>query len=65
MQHILKVSGMSCDHCVNRVKSFLGDVEGVEEVRVDLARGLVEVKGEVQEEILKEAILDSGFEVQE
>jgi copper chaperone CopZ len=31
-----KVTGMSCEHCVNAVTSELGNLSGVSEVKVDL-----------------------------
>ena len=32
----LKVTGMSCEHCVKAVTGELGNVSGVSDVRVDL-----------------------------
>jgi copper chaperone len=31
-----KVTGMSCEHCVNAVTSELGNLSGVSDVKVDL-----------------------------
>ena len=31
-----KVTGMSCEHCVNAVTSELGGIDGVSDVAVDL-----------------------------
>lgn len=62
----LKVRGMHCNHCVEKVKRFVGEVSGVSEVSIDLERGIVAVdfSAPANLETIKEAILDSGFEVE-
>jgi len=39
----IKITGMSCEHCVKRVKEALSKIEGVKEVSVDLysAKGYI------------------------
>lgn len=63
----IKVSGMHCAHCVEKVKRFVGEVSGVGEICVDLEGGIVAVAFESPAtlEAIKEAILDSGFEVED
>lgn len=39
------VTGMTCEHCVNAVRTEVGQVAGVEGVAVDLASGRVTVTG--------------------
>jgi copper ion binding protein len=41
---VLNVEGMSCNKCVAKVEKALGDVAGVEKVKVDLAAGKAKVK---------------------
>lgn len=62
----LKVSGMHCNHCVDKITRFVSEVSGVSEVRVDLEAQIVRVDYESPAtlEAIKEAILDSGFEVE-
>lgn len=62
----IKVSGMHCSHCVDKITRFVSEVEGVSEVRVDLEARIVRVDYESPAtlEAIKEAILDSGFEVE-
>ena len=62
----IKVRGMHCNHCVEKIKRFVGEVSGVSAVRVDLDSGIVAVDFEslATLEAIKEAILDSGFEVE-
>ncbi|WP_455715029.1 copper chaperone CopZ [Anaerosporobacter sp.] len=40
---ILKVDGMSCEHCVKAVNNAVGALPGIETVSVELSEGLVEV----------------------
>ncbi|HMM69869.1 heavy-metal-associated domain-containing protein [Gudongella oleilytica] len=64
MEKILKVEGMSCNHCVMAVKRALTGLDGVGTVEVDLESGKVTVVGEaLADEALREAIDDAGYEV--
>ena len=52
MASILKVKGMSCQHCVMSVTKALNQLEGIKNVQVDLA------KGEVQFDNTKAVLMD-------
>ena len=41
----LKVSGMTCGHCVSAVTRAASEVSGAKDVKVDLNHGLVTVDG--------------------
>lgn len=61
----IKIKGMSCQHCVMAVTKALGGIEGVKEIRVDLAKGeatFSEVKP-VDRKQISERIKKAGFEV--
>lgn len=62
---IIKVEGMVCGGCENRVKNALKTISGIEEVCADHTKGLVTVtsKENVSEEEMKAKIEDIGFEV--
>ena len=63
-----QVKGMSCGHCVKAVEGGLGQLEGVEQVAVQLDAGTVAVayKGDqVTIDQMKEAIEDQGYDVVE
>ena len=63
---VLKVEGMSCNHCVNAVEGSVGKLSGVTAVKVNLAEGLVNVeydKNQVALETIKETIDDQGYDV--
>ena len=64
---VLKVSGMSCGHCVKAVEESVGGLAGVKSVAVDLSAGKVEVSYDsstVTLESIKETIDDQGYEVE-
>lgn len=61
----VKVKGMSCQHCVMSVTKALNQLEGIQNVQVDLEKGEVRfenIKGVVNDRIVK-AITDAGYEV--
>jgi len=61
----IKVKGMSCQHCVMSVTKALGQLEGIKNVQVDLAKG--EVRFDNSKEIalsrVEKAIQDAGYQV--
>ena len=66
MQKKLLIEGMSCNHCVNHVKTVLTeDIEGVEvkEVSLDGKYALVDIADGVTEDAIKAVIEDLGFEL--
>ena len=64
---IIKVEGMVCNGCENRVQNALKTLEGVEKVVANHKNGTVTItsKYEVEENVMKEKIEDLGFEVKE
>lgn len=67
MELLFNVEGMMCAGCENRVKSALGEIEGVAEVIANHENGTVVVKTtkEVKREELAEIIENLGFDVKE
>lgn len=62
----IPVSGMSCSHCAGTVKKALDKIPGVESVSISIDEGIVTVdydKTATNEEKIKEAISDTGYEV--
>lgn len=59
------VKGMTCPHCVASVTKALEEIEGLEEVRVDLATGRASYteREPVESATVKEAIVKIGFVV--
>jgi copper chaperone len=65
MATVMKVKGMSCQHCVMSVKKALGQLEGVQNVNVDLQKGEVSFNNSegVAQEKIEKAVTDAGYEV--
>ena len=62
----VKVSGMSCQHCVKSVTNAVSALPGVSNVNVDLETGNVEVEADLSKtlsEEIKNAIEDQGYDV--
>jgi copper ion binding protein len=64
MKTVLRVSGMSCEHCVEHVRKALAEIAGVERVEVSLSgqTASVEHGGGVALEALKAAVVEAGYE---
>ena len=60
---ILKIEGMSCNHCKMSVEKALKGVPGVTGAVVDLAGKQAVVKGEADPSALAKAVEEAGFEV--
>lgn len=62
---IIKVKGMVCNGCENRIKNALKTIEGVENVNANHNTGIVSItlNNEVEKNVLEEKIEDIGFEV--
>ncbi len=65
MQTTLNVKGMTCGHCESSVKGALKELNGVQDVNVDLSTGKVDVshEGDVSNAEMKEAIEEQGYDV--
>ena len=66
MEKKLLIEGMSCNHCVNHVKTALTeDIKGIDvkEVNLDGKYALVDMADGVNEDELKAVIADLGFEL--
>lgn len=64
MEKILKIDGMSCNHCVATVKKALESVEGVEDAEVSLDEKQAVVVGKVDPKELVRAVEDAGYEAE-
>ncbi len=66
MGSVLKVKGMSCQHCVMSVKKALNQLEGVQNVEVDLATGEVRFDNTkaLPQDRFEKVIKEAGYEVE-
>jgi copper chaperone len=63
---VIKVEGMSCEHCVKAVSGAVSAVDGVDSVDVDLAAGTATVTYDPDKTTLEQIgseIEDQGFDV--
>jgi copper chaperone CopZ len=58
----VKVSGMSCQHCVAAVDKAVRAVPGVTDATVDLQAGTVQMTGAFDRQQVIEAIKAAGYE---
>lgn len=57
------VVGMTCNGCVNKVTSAVETVEGVDDIDVDVATGTLEVAGNVDDEAIRTAVAQAGYQI--
>ena len=59
------VKGMTCGHCVSAVSEEVGRLDGVTDVQVDLASGVVTVASTAPLDItaVHEAVDEAGYEL--
>lgn len=64
MKKIIKIDGMSCDHCKMAVENALNAIDGVQ-AKVDLKKkqATVTLSGEVSDQALTDAIQEEDFTV--
>ncbi|HAM21845.1 MAG TPA: heavy metal transporter [Actinobacteria bacterium] len=67
---VIKVSGMTCGHCVSAVTEELSSIAGVSSVAVELVPGEVSVvtvtsEGELAVEAVAAAIDEAGYDLVE
>jgi copper chaperone len=61
----VKIKGMSCQHCVKTVKKILEEIDGIDDVAVDLATGeaTFEEVRPVDGDLIREKIKKAGYEL--
>ena len=64
METKIKVTGMTCMHCVGAVTKALEGTPGVEKAEVSLQSGEAIVTGNAETNSLLEAIREEGYEAQ-
>lgn len=64
MKKIMEINGMSCGHCQARVEKALNSIEGVQaKVELKKNRAIITIQKEIDDHILKEAVIEAGYEV--
>ena len=64
MEIKFKAKGMMCEGCANSVKKQLNKIKGITEINVNLDTKEVTVisDNEIEEKLLKKAVLKAGFQ---
>ena len=67
MKKVIKIEGMTCNHCKMNVEKALKQVVGVKAVEVSLFLKQAELETEetVNQTALKQAIVNAGYKVKE
>lgn len=67
MKHHLKLTNLSCQNCIRHVTEHLLDLDGVEEVKIELEEKLAEVTTSIDYDLAayQEALADTIYEVEE
>ncbi|HEL1597433.1 TPA: heavy-metal-associated domain-containing protein [Streptococcus suis] len=67
MKQTLKLKNLSCQNCVKHVTNHLLDLDGVEEVKIQLEEQLAEVETSVAYDLeqYQEVLEDTIYEVEE
>lgn len=64
MKKVMHIEGMTCGHCQKRVEDALNNLDGVKaEVNLEERIANVEVTGNADDELLKNTVVDAGYEV--
>jgi copper chaperone len=63
MTTTVKITGMTCGHCVAAVKSALQAVPGIKSFDVKIGEATVESEGTLDSAVVKHAIEEEGYEV--
>ncbi|NLH60752.1 MAG: copper chaperone [Ignavibacteriales bacterium] len=58
----LKISGMSCSHCVMALTKELGRISGIKILNVEIGKAVIETNNpEGKNEEIKKAVEEAGF----
>jgi heavy metal transport/detoxification protein len=65
----IRISGMSCTGCENRVENVLKNIENVESVNANYNTGIVEIETndikDLNIDVIKETLEDLGYDILE
>ena len=65
----IRISGMSCTGCENRVENVLKNIENVESVNANYNTGIIEIETNdiknLDIDVIKEALEDLGYDILE
>jgi copper chaperone len=59
----IKVQGMMCHHCSQRVEQAIKSIKGVDDVKLNLEDGTVIISGDFNIDEVEDAIINEGYEM--
>ena len=63
MEKVYNIEGVKCGGCAAVIKEKLSDIEGVENVEVDVAEKKLIVVGTTDKEVLQKALSDTKLKI--
>lgn len=64
MHKIMKIEGMSCGHCAERIEKLLNAMDGVSaKVYLEQAAADVDAAESVSDDVLRDVVENAGFQV--
>lgn len=60
-QQTIKVQNVKCGGCASAIETGLSSVDGVQQVSVDIAQGIVTVEGNVTTETVAQTLTSLGY----
>ena len=63
MEKVYNIEGVKCGGCAAVIKEKLSDIEGVENVEVDVAEKKLIVVGTADKDVLQKALSDTKFKI--
>ncbi|MFO8239771.1 MAG: cation transporter [Dissulfuribacterales bacterium] len=61
---VIKIKGMTCNHCVMAVTRALNEIKGIKNVKVHLEKAEVFFEGEsIDMDLVREKVKKAGYEV--
>ena len=65
MKKVVKIKGMTCEHCQKRVETALNKLPGLKaDVNHKKGQAILSVEGPWNEDAIRNAIADAGYEVE-
>ncbi|MDA3900422.1 MAG: copper ion binding protein [Spirochaetes bacterium] len=62
-KEMIKIEGMSCNHCVASIERAVSAVPGVTAVSVDLKKKQAAVSGDFDLDAIRDAVVAAGYTV--
>ena len=58
----VQVEGMTCQHCVQAVRTSIDALGGIDQISIDLATGNVQLEGaSIDQAAVEQAVHDAGY----